>query len=131
MTRPIRYLIPLFSAALLSAQTETGQITGTVADRNGHGLSLASISASSKLTGFTRHVKASGRGVYNVAALPPGNYTVEVSAEGFAGSSREIHVGLGARVGLDFVLQGKTAPSVQARHRGSFCCRTNFRICPT
>jgi hypothetical protein len=111
-------LIPLFSAALLCAQTETGQITGTVADRNGHAVPLATISASSKLTGFTRQVRASGKGVYNVAALPPGNYTVEVSAQGFAGSSRDVLVGVGARVGVDFVLQGKNSPTIQTQTQG-------------
>jgi hypothetical protein len=115
MTISIRYLIPLFSASILCAQTEVGQITGTVADRSGKAVALASIDAVSILTGFTRHVRASGKGVYNVAALPPGNYTVAVSAEGFAGSSREIHVGAGARVGLDFVLQRKTTPTDQTQ----------------
>ena len=130
MTPSIRYLIPLFSAAILCAQTDTGQITGTVLDRTGKGVSLASVSVSSKLTGFTRHVKVSGKGVYNVAALPPGNYTVEVSAQGFAGSSGDIRVGLGARVGVDFVLQGKNSPTIQTQVQGQLLLQNELQDLP-
>jgi hypothetical protein len=129
MTRSITYLIPLFSA-LLCAQTETGQITGTVADRSGRAVSLATISASSKLTGFTRQVRASGKGLYNMAALPPGNYTVEVSAEGFAGSARDVPVGAGVRIGVDFVLQGKNSPTVQTQTQGQLLLQNEMQDLP-
>ncbi len=91
---------------------------------------LASIGASSELTGFARQVRASGKGVYNVAALPPGNYTVTVSAEGFAGSSRDVHIGLGARVSLDFVLQGKNTPTIQTQTQGQLLSRNEMQDLP-
>lgn len=62
----------------------TGSITGTVLDQQGAAVLGATVSVTNKGTGSkVRDVTTSDAGVFNVPLLPPGNYQVEVTADGF------------------------------------------------
>lgn len=63
-------------------------------------------------TGFSVETKTSKQGIYTVPELPPGSYTLKVSAPGLNGASVEIELPLGSRVRQDFTLGGDAMPSV-------------------
>ena len=61
----------------------TAVLRGRVVDKNGAVLSRAQISAQHIATGLMRTGETDSEGNYQIAALPVGNYRVEVRAEGF------------------------------------------------
>jgi outer membrane receptor protein involved in Fe transport len=98
-------ILPIIAGMQLCAQTETGQITGTVTDPTGAGIPNATVTATSVSTGVVRTVTTSGDGAYNITNLLPGDYTLSVSAMGFTRSERRVTVTVGARVGQDVRLE--------------------------
>ncbi len=112
-----RLLIVLFwmsFAAFLWAQTETGQITGTITDPTGAAVPQATIKATLINTGAVRTVTSSSDGAYNISNLLPGTYRLDVTATGFAPAQKQVLVTVGARVGQDFQVQvGTTATTVE------------------
>ena len=74
----------LASAAYLGAQTATtGQITGTIHDPSGAVIAGAKVVLTSP-TGQTRATESSGEGYYRFSGVEPGEYSLEVTAAGFA-----------------------------------------------
>lgn len=72
------------SAPLLMAQTgSTGALTGTVTDPSGAIISGATVTATNVGTGQSRDTTTSSDGAYKFSLLPPGNYSVKISAPGF------------------------------------------------
>jgi hypothetical protein len=61
----------------------TAVLQGRVVDQNGAVVSQARISAQNIATGLAREGEADSDGNYQIAALPVGNYRVEVRARGF------------------------------------------------
>ncbi|MFB3829057.1 MAG: carboxypeptidase regulatory-like domain-containing protein [Bryobacteraceae bacterium] len=96
----------------MTAQTETGQITGTVTDATGAVLQHAKVTVKSLATGLSRETTTSAAGVYTVPNLLPGSYQVSASAPNFATARRTATVAVGARVGLDFQLEVGTEQTV-------------------
>jgi len=79
---------------LLSAQTGgTGAISGAITDRTDAMVAGAQVKVTDMATGYTRTSQSNGRGVYVVSLLPPGQYTLEVTKQGFkAASSSDVQV---------------------------------------
>ncbi|MDQ3745902.1 MAG: TonB-dependent receptor, partial [Acidobacteriota bacterium] len=77
-------ILPASSA--LAQTASTGVITGVVQNEKGEVVPNATVRAVNTGTNATREVKASGEGVYEITQLPPGNYRVEVEAQGFSKS---------------------------------------------
>jgi len=73
-------LVPLFGWSQTAA---TGQIVGTVADSSGAIIGGSSITVKSVDTAAVRNVSSNEFGVYTVPLLPPGKYSVTVTASGF------------------------------------------------
>ena len=65
-----------------SAQT-TASIKGTVTDASGAAVAGAKITIKNSSLGIERMTETSSSGDYEVPALPPGTYSVEVSKDGF------------------------------------------------
>ena len=86
-------LFVLLSLQLLSsgatAQTTTSNIEGTVRDAQGAVVAGAQISVRSESLGIERTVTTDEDGVYRIAALPAGGYSITVSSAGFASRSFE------------------------------------------
>ena len=70
--------IPVFS------QTETGSLVGTVTDPSGAVVTGAAVTATNNATGATRRATTNGAGAYAIYSLPPGTYTILITATGFA-----------------------------------------------
>src|SRR5882762_7858559 len=73
----------LCSLTALSQSQTSGRIAGTVADEKGAGIPSAQVTVTNKATGEERKVTADDSGHYIVPLLPPGSYTVSVTADGF------------------------------------------------
>lgn len=89
--RAISFAVCFLSLLLLSGPSYaqisgTGAISGTVTDAAGAVVPGASITVTNLATGLTRHATSSGSGDYSIQILPPGNYRVDISKEGFATS---------------------------------------------
>jgi outer membrane receptor protein involved in Fe transport len=105
-------LLSIGVAGLIFAQTETGQIGGSVSDPAGAAIPGASIQVKSIHTGAERSTASTGAGDYAVTNLLPDSYEVTVSAPGFQGLKQTVEVGVGTRVSQDFHLTIGTATTV-------------------
>ncbi len=79
-------LFSLLASHRVSAQGgATGAITGVVQDKSGSGISGAKITALNEATKeVLRTEVADSSGLFTMTLLPPGKYTIQVIAEGFA-----------------------------------------------
>src|SRR5215471_17113784 len=98
-------LIVILSLGVVYAQTETGQITGTVLDQSGAAVPNVTITVRGVGTGVTRTVTSAEAGTYTVTNLLPGEYVVSSSASGFAATEQRVTVAVGSKVGLDLHLE--------------------------
>ncbi|MGA3010600.1 MAG: carboxypeptidase regulatory-like domain-containing protein [Terracidiphilus sp.] len=78
-------LCALFTACgLLDAQTGgTGAISGTITDPAGAVVVGAQVKVTGAGTGYTRTSQTNASGLYLMSLLPPGQYTLEVTKQGF------------------------------------------------
>ena len=77
-------LLALSHPALLRAQTAgEGTITGTVTDSTGAVIANATVTATNAATNVATSRTTSGAGLYTIAPLEPGIYSVTVTAKGF------------------------------------------------
>jgi Carboxypeptidase regulatory-like domain/TonB dependent receptor len=89
MLRPILLVrLPwLLLAFVISALPVRAQfnaaLQGTVSDPSGAAVSGASVSLAEDSTGVTKSTVTSASGFYRISELPPGHYTLTVSAKGF------------------------------------------------
>ena len=74
-------------AAPMRAQT-TASIQGTVTDRSGAAVTGAKIIVKNQALGIERTTQTNSSGDYEVPALPPGTYSVEVQMRGFSRQPR-------------------------------------------
>lgn len=82
-------VVLLSFCGLISAQTSTTSLRGTITDQKGAVVTGATVTISDAATGFAREAQTDNQGVYQFAQLPPATYTVTVSAAGFATLKQE------------------------------------------
>jgi Carboxypeptidase regulatory-like domain/TonB-dependent Receptor Plug Domain/TonB dependent receptor len=76
-------LLSLCQLSAFAQSQTTGRISGTVKDEQGAALPGAEVTVTNQATGEARTVNADADGNYFVPLLPPGTYTVTVTAAGF------------------------------------------------
>src|SRR6266403_998527 len=74
---------PLVSVHPVQAQLLQGSITGNIADASQAAVVGAKVVAIDQQTNFTRDTLSNNSGGYNLPTLPPGTYTVTVTAPSF------------------------------------------------
>src|SRR6185369_15946085 len=96
----------LFTAAFGWSQTSTGTIIGTVADGTGAVIAAARIAVVNTGTNAKLEVLSNEEGSYTAPLLPPGAYSVTVTAQGFKSFERSgIQLRVQQQARVDIVLQ--------------------------
>src|SRR5262249_38412696 len=102
-----------FTVALAAkAQETTGGLQGTVKDPSGASVPGAQVEVKAADLVGTKQVAADSAGYYRFANLPPGNYTITVSAKGFATVKREVLLEVGPLPTVDFTLEVGSSSTV-------------------
>jgi carboxypeptidase family protein len=83
-------LLSLGISIPLLAQTDTARLTGTVTDPNGAVVAGATVTVTNLGTQRAVTVQSDQVGNYVVAALPPGQYQVELKQTGFRTVTQQI-----------------------------------------
>jgi hypothetical protein len=93
------------------AQETTGGLQGTVKDPSGAVIPGASVTLKGVTVGFNRTITTDETGFFKVQQMPPGDYTVSVTATGFqmAPQTARVAVGKVSEVELQLGLAGSTA----------------------
>jgi hypothetical protein len=94
-------LVGTLACALLfcfasAAQNPTATATGTISDTTGAAVPGAIVTLTGTQTGVALHTETNSAGIYRIAGLVPGTYSISVSKEGFqliTQAGIEIHVG--------------------------------------
>lgn len=108
MKRFVCVLALFLLATILSvfAQTTNGSIQGTVADPSGATVGGAKVTGRNMETGLTISTVTTDSGLYSLANLPPGRYSVTVEAPNLKKYTREgVTVQTDATVALDVPMQ--------------------------
>ena len=104
----------LFAGVGLFAQSNSGQITGSVYDSTKAVIAQVTVVATNLATNVPQVAISNKDGLYSLPSLPPGTYRVTLEKTGFNKVVREpITVEGGSTVGLDFVMTvGETSAEV-------------------
>src|SRR5438270_9589798 len=76
------------ATAPLYAQVDQGSVTGTVTDTSGAVIPNATVTLTDNGTGLTLTRATGGGGIYTFTPVKVGNYTLKVTANGFASVER-------------------------------------------
>ena len=96
----------LFASMAAFAQSDRGNITGTITDPANAVVPNASITATNLESGSQSKTVTSATGVYTLSSLPPGNYEMTVEVAGFKKFTQTgILVQVAQNLGVDIVLQ--------------------------
>jgi carboxypeptidase family protein len=119
MRTPVRHSFPRISYFLTSilltllivptilaqSQITTGQITGVIKDANGDVVPGVTVEIKNRETGLLKTATTNEDGRYTVLALPPGNYSVTASKQGFTTPTLEnTPLTVGQTLTVDFAL---------------------------
>ena len=109
---------------LMAQSLVSGDLTGTVTDPSGAVVSGATVTVKSEANSSTRTTNTNSNGAYRFALLPPGNYSVSVTAQGFnkADTKTSVNVGQATIADVKMAVGGasqtievtSSAPLVQA-----------------
>jgi hypothetical protein len=107
---------------LAAQEVATGSIRGTVADTSGARVAGAGVKASNEATLVERETVTDSAGAFAVSLLPPGNYSLSVSAPGMATQVRKgVRLEVGSALELEFTLSvAPTEESVTVTEAPSF-----------
>src|SRR6266446_8747888 len=84
-SRVVTLLVGFFlTSAMISAQTATTSLRGTITDPKGAVLQGATVTLNNAATGYSRTTKSGNDGVYQFLEVPPATYTLTVTVSGFA-----------------------------------------------
>lgn len=107
-------LLPAFFAARVSAQSDTGSISGTVTDQTGAAIPGATITVTDLATNHTVSVQSQADGSYAVNALPIGNYRIAATRQNFKAETATFTLQISEAKQLNFKLQvGSSSETVE------------------
>jgi hypothetical protein len=97
------------SSSVLRAQSDTGRVTGTVADSIGAVIPGASVTLTDVDTGVAQSRTTGGDGSFTFPALMRGHYRIETAASGFASQKQEFELQVQQVDAIDFKLNAGAA----------------------
>lgn len=128
-----RLLLPLLMALALAAaalaQATTGGIRGTVKDQSDAVIAGARITVVNKGTGAERHFTSRDNGEYQISNLPPGEYEVKVTMNGFKTFLTIVVVQIGENISIDPSLEvGQASETVVISSETPAINTTDYKI---
>jgi hypothetical protein len=114
LQRFLAFSLFLLVPVSMFAQVQTATILGAVKDSTGAVIGGASVTVTNTDTTLSRTVITEADGSYNVPALPPGNYEVKVTKDGFQTSDRKgLVLEVAQNASIDITLEvGSTSQTV-------------------
>jgi hypothetical protein len=100
-----------FSGAV-SAQVDTGSVSGTVHDASGGVVPGAAVVATNTATASERSALTGGIGQYTLQGLPPGTYKIRISSKNFTTFETAVEVTVGGALTVDAQLEVGTSTTV-------------------
>ena len=91
--------------ATANAQSNYAVVRGSVFDPQHRAIPGAHIHANEVSTGAEREVVSNASGLYEIAGLQPGAYTLTVDSQGFAETKQSINLEVGQQATLDIELR--------------------------
>lgn len=125
-SRAVLCLVALFLlAAVVFGQTVNGTVTGIITDASGAIVSGVDVTVHNSETGQVRFTKTDSAGLYSIPALPPGQYTVDTSQQGYADETSQIKLAVGQVLNLNFSLKvGATSQKIEVKANESLGLET-------
>jgi outer membrane receptor protein involved in Fe transport len=113
-------LLLLLTAYAGAQSSVSGDLTGTVTDPAGAVVANAAVSAVNNANGLRQATETSASGTYHIPLLPPGEYTVTITAGGFRTVEKKATVVIGGSEQVDIQLQVQSqATTVEVLAEGS------------
>jgi hypothetical protein len=113
----------------VSAQVNTGTLSGQVEDASGAVVPGATLTVAEQTIGYSRQVKTDSDGNYMFPELPIGQYTVTVESNGFETQRGTATINVGFRSRSDFHLSvGSTGQTVEVTASGVALSRDDASI---
>jgi hypothetical protein len=85
---------------------ETATLSGIVRDPQDASITNAEVTVHEQSTGTDRHTSTNNNGLFSAPSLPPGTYSIKISAAGFkTAESTDIHLGVAEVKQMDFTLE--------------------------
>ncbi|WLT32274.1 TonB-dependent receptor [Geothrix sp. PMB-07] len=135
LTVGITSLTMLLAAQTLSAQaSNNGILRGVVKDEAGAPVANALVSLSAPQLMGIRRITTDAAGGWNAALLPPGDYKITATCDGFVGSSSQnVHVGPGSQMFQSLVIKhiSTAAATVVVLGAGSDVDKTEAQVVST
>jgi hypothetical protein len=91
-------------AVTLPAQSNYAVVNGSILDPQHRPIAGAQIHILTRATGATREVVSNGVGLYEIAGLEPGVYTLTVDHPGFKQATQAVNLEVGQQATLDWLL---------------------------
>ncbi|WP_298163371.1 TonB-dependent receptor [Brevundimonas sp.] len=101
---PSLALMAVPGVAMAQASATQGALSGTVSSQSGAPVSGASVTVTSNAQGFSRTLTSDSSGNFRAVALPPGSYTVAITASGYDAFSDSVTVGVGGTTSAVFTV---------------------------
>ncbi len=100
-------------STLISAQTATTSLRGTITDPKSAVMQGVTVTLSNSATGFLRTTKSGSNGVYQFLEVPPATYTLTATAPGFATLKQDgVTLQVSQPATLDVAMQVKGATEI-------------------
>src|SRR5262245_48458257 len=99
------FAFSLSSLDIVSSQSQTGIIDGTVKDPNGAALVGAQIAIRNESTGETRNTVTDSQGRFKVEGLAPGGYKITINQAGFKTAERAVSIESGKTATVETKLE--------------------------
>ncbi len=111
---PLIFITSVCLNTFAQSQANSGNIEGHVSDPNGAIVAAATVTATNQQTGFQKSTTTKDDGTFSIILLPPGVYSVVISASGFTSAEvKDVTVTVGSHAPVDVALSvGSTTATV-------------------
>lgn len=124
--RMFAILLALLAGAAAYGQTTNATLTGTITDTTGAVVPGVQVKVTNTDTNELRQQTTNNAGYYSIPSLPPGPYTVLVTATGFSTKSSKVTLSVGQTLTANFSLQvGSNTEKVEVLASGTVALETD------